>query len=83
MSSECEGCKLYQYDNSECCCSVGIPASNHDMECPCRTCIVKPICNQVCNDLREHVRKCRMDETGTDFRFRIYAIETIRRSNVW
>ncbi len=52
MKSDCEGCSMYSMGNDQC---------KTDLEyypdlvnsCPCRICVVKVICNTVCEDYQD------------------------------
>lgn len=49
--NECEGCDIYNSDLKFC------PAVNEPVRkikhCPCRTCLVKPMCRLVCEEFTE------------------------------
>lgn len=49
MNSECKGCRIYKKCNlSE------ISNVSGRMRCPCLTCLVKGICNEVCKEYSEY-----------------------------
>lgn len=49
MSSECEGCNMYEEDLKVCGLAFK-PHLSETQECPCLTCLVKVMCGTTCND---------------------------------
>lgn len=54
MPRECEGCNT-AVNGSQCMLSI-IPHLSSTQQCPCLTCIVKPICIVTCDRFEEYVR---------------------------
>ena len=48
MTNYCKGCHTYMHQNG---CSFMY--YNKDGECPCVTCIIKPMCNKPCPNFKE------------------------------
>lgn len=65
---ECKGCVTYDDDNNECL----LDGINNVELCPCRTCIVKSMCNQPC-DIYEQYQTERLTP-GSQEAFRKYKI---------
>jgi len=48
--TECKGCQSYDNDLQEC--TLGFVSSlSETLECPCKTCLIKCMCTQVCDRL--------------------------------
>ena len=59
MSKHCKGCPTYvcQIGNRQIECLLSF--FNEDAECPCTSCLVKPVCAESCDDIEyfsTHVR---------------------------
>ncbi len=52
-ANECEGCIIY-LPEFEACAAVNKPVK-YIKWCPCRTCLIKPMCNRVCEEYTNNV----------------------------
>lgn len=57
MESECKGCK--SYDEKEYCRFGIIQNIENTKGCPCRTCLIKVVCNDLCDEFLEYKRLSR------------------------
>lgn len=57
MKNECEGCIAYYSEEKKCCRLGVIPCISESLQCPCRTCIIKVICDNTCEDFMNYVTK--------------------------
>ena len=57
MENECKGCRTYDA-NFEDGCTLGFrPRISETEECPCRKCLIKSMCSNVCDELITYLRK--------------------------
>ncbi len=55
MNKHCFGCRAYYTESEEIQCAFKF--SNIDGSCPCTNCIVKVICNQICDPFVDYCDK--------------------------
>ena len=55
MAKECEGCKVYSSKLSKCSIFI-IPNISETQSCPCISCLIKGICDDMCEDFRKYAR---------------------------
>jgi len=51
LLSICSGCNMYIENN---CVGYYLPIIEDTVVCPCSTCLVKMVCRDMCEDLRNH-----------------------------
>ncbi len=54
MKNDCEGCNMYDEEHNACLTDLEYYPDLLE-RCPCRICVVKVVCNNVCEDYQEVV----------------------------
>jgi len=49
-NGECKGCKTYNMIDSKSCALGVLPCISKTEQCPCRTCLVKVVCDKTCEE---------------------------------
>lgn len=66
MEIECEGCTLYSRYLAKCTDYI-IPHISETLQCPCRTCIVKVVCNYTCKDFKAYIKLSNIKKMETAY----------------
>ncbi len=66
--SECEGCTVYSDDYGLC---RGIhnahgPVEVSYIKCPCKDCLIKPMCNKICKEFERVRREFKVIKSETN-----------------
>ena len=66
MESECEGCKMYSSYLAKCTMYI-IPYISETLQCPCRTCIVKVVCYNMCEEFDDYGKLSDIKKRETSY----------------
>lgn len=58
MEYKCEGCRVYG-KNVKKCTIFCIPHISKTQHCPCLNCLIKGICNRICDDFKAYEKVSR------------------------
>lgn len=57
MESKCKGCRIYYgEDHPSKCLAKLLPLDGEG--CPCKTCIIKTMCEHNCEEFTEYIKQC-------------------------